>query len=296
MARCRSVLTTIGPVLVTIVILGEGVPSIVSADSGFTAAQERSDRQRDRQGPTGGEQAISEATESNLPGNRMVSGRIKDIRSNQIEIDIGNPQSLFVPLKPAHQKGQTFKAGDPIVVTLNDHNAVVDYHHPGEQSHHQVVRGKLSTPLTVGLDKAVIETEQGKKTFIVSERAKGKLTAIPVGAEALFMADETGQLVDAQLASAEAVHESADNNKARIKGAHRQVRAIFRGAQQPSVGGPEGGEGRLKISEQGHEREVPFRPPLTKLDRLQAGQDVVLLMDDQGYVLEIATPDVSPVR
>jgi len=285
------------PFLMGLVISpGDGVVSAASKDTGFTAAQERSDRQRDRQGPTGGEQAVSEATESNLAGNRLVPGRIKAIRSNQIEIDIGNPQPLFVPLEPAHQKGQTFKEGDPIIVTLNDHNAVVDYHHPGEQSHHQVVRGKLKTPLTVGLDKAVIETEQGTKTFMVAERAKGKLTAIPVGAEALFMADETGKLVDAQLASAAAVKESADNNKARIKGAHQQVRAIYRGAEQPTVSGSAGGEGRLKISEQGHEREVPFRPPLSKLDRLQPGQDVVLLMDDQGYVLEIATPDVSPAR
>jgi len=244
----------------------------------------------------GGERAISEATDNLLPGNRLVLGRIKDIRSNQIEVDIGNPNSLFLPLKSAQMKGQTFKPGDAIVVTMNDHNAVVDYHHPGEASHHQVVRGRLKTPLTVGLDKAVIETSEGTKTFMVAERAKGKLTAMPVGGELLFLADETGRLVDAQLASAQAVEESGENNKARIKGAHQQVRATFQGAREPSVDGPAGGEGRLKIIEQGQEREVPFRPPLGKLDRLQKGQDVVLLMDDQGYVLEIATPNLEPSR
>jgi hypothetical protein len=233
------------------------------------------------------EQVISEPTDNLIPGNRLVAGRIVSIRANQIEIDIGNPQSLYVPLRPAKVKGQTFKVGEPIIVTLNDHNAVVDYHHPGERSDHQVVRGKLSTPLTVGLDKAVIETDQGTKTFTVADRAKGKLTAIPVGADAFFLADETGQLVDAQLASRQAVHESAENNKARIKGAHQQIQAVFKGT---------GRDGMLKIAEQGREREVPYRPPLNKLDRLQPGQDVVLLMDDQGYVLEIATPNVSPVR
>lgn len=242
----------------------------------------------------GDEQIISEATDNLLPGNRLVLGRVKELRSNQIEIDIGNPQPLFVPLKPAKEKGQIFNPGDPIIVTLNDHNAVVDYHHPNEASHHQVLRGRLSTPLTVGLDKAVIETDQGKKTFMVEDRAKGKLSAMPVGAELLFMADETGHLVDAQLASAQAVQESGENNKARIKGAHQQLRATYQGAQQPSADGPVGGEGRLKIIEQGQEREVPYRPPLGKLDRLQAGQDVVLLMDDEGYVLEIATPELSP--
>ncbi len=61
-------------------------------------------------------------------------------------------------------------------------------------------------------------------------RTKGKLTAIPVGAEAWFLADETGR---------------------------------------------------------------PFRPPLPEMDELKPGQDVVL-MDDDGYVLETASPDASP--
>lgn len=253
------------------------------------AMAEMSSGQEQPSGQTVGqtEQVISEATESHLPGNRLVAGRIVSIRGNQMEIDIGTVKSLYVPARPAKEKGQTFEVGQPIIVTLNDHNAVVDYHHPNERSDHQVVRGKLSTPLTVGLDKAVIETQEGTKTFMVTERAKGKLTAIPVGVEAFFLADESGQLVDAQLASAEAVRESGQNNKARIKGAHEQLRATFKGKSA---------EDRLKIAEQGKEREVPFRPPLEKLDRLKPGQDIVLLMDDQGYVLEIATPEVAPVR
>jgi hypothetical protein len=240
----------------------------------------------------GTERVVSEPTDNLLPGNQLVLGRIKDIRSNQMEIDIGNLQPLFVPLKPAQQKGQTFKPGDAIVVTINDHNAVVDYHHPDEASHHQVLRGRLKTPLTVGLDKAVIEMKQGDKSFIVAERARGKLSAMPVGPELLFMADETGQLVDAQLASEQAVQESADLNKAHIKNAHRHMRVVFKGSEAPSAGG----EGRLKIVQEGREQTLPYRPPLDKLDRLQAGQDVVLLMDDHGYVLEIATPEVAPTR
>src|SRR5688500_17005581 len=122
------------------------------------------------------EQVISEPTDTHLPGNRLVTGRITSIRGNQMEIDIGNVKSLYVPLRPAKVKGQTFEVGQPIIVTLNDHNAIVDYHHPNEPSDHQIVRGKLSTPLTVGLDKAVIETKDGTKTFMITDRAKGKLT------------------------------------------------------------------------------------------------------------------------
>lgn len=236
---------------------------------------------------SGGERTISEPTDNLLPGNRLVLGRIKSVRSEQIEIDIGNPQSLYIPLKVSQQKGQSFKPGDPIVVTLNDHNAVVDYHAPDEASHHQVLRGKLSTPLSVGLDKAVVETDQGQKSFTVADRAKAKLQVIPVGVDALFMADETGELVDAQLASLEAVQASSQNSKQKIKGAHQQVRATFHGT----------GEGnQIKISEDGQERQVRTRPPLPKLKDLKEGQEVVLLMDDEGYVMEIATPDMKPSR
>jgi hypothetical protein len=198
------------------------------------AAQEGLDSQWALQGSSGHDTAMSEVMDTHLPGDRRIAGHIKNIRGGQIEVDIGNLQSLSVPLKMAIDKGQTFKPGDEIVITLNDHNAVVDYHHPGEPSHHQVVRGRLITPLTVGLDKAVIKTDEGIKTFLIAERARGKLIAMPVGPELSFMTDETGLLVDAQLASVEAVQESAENNKARIKGAHVQVRAVFQGSPVPS--------------------------------------------------------------
>jgi hypothetical protein len=257
-----------------------GLSMGATRDSGMTPTSQRAQSEK--------EQIVSTPTENNLPGNRMVTGRVKDIRGGQMEIDIGNPESLYVPLQPAKDKRQTFMVGDAIVITLNDHNAIVDYHRSNEPSHHKVIKGRLTTPLTVGLDKAVIETDLGTQSFMVAQRAKGKLTAIPVGAEALFMTDETGLLVDAQLTSTAAVRESAHNNKARIKGAHEQVRAVFQGMS---------GNDRIKIStEQGSEREVPFWPPLEKLDRLQPGQEVVLLMDDQGYVLEVASPDVAPSK
>ena len=262
------------------------VPPAV-ADNGFGAAQERSDRQKEQRGPSVREEATSQATENRLPGDRRVTGRVKDIRGDQIEIAIGNLQTMSVPVKMATDRKETFKPGDEIVITLNDHNAIVDYHHPNEASHHQVIRGKLTTPLTVGLDKAVIETDQGTKTFMVAERAKGKLTAIPVGAEVLFLADETGHLVDAQLASADAVHQSALNNKAHIKGAHTQLQTVYQG---------KAGKDRIIITDGGKPREVPFRAPLAKLDRLHPGQEVVLLMDDAGYVMEVSTPDVVPTR
>ncbi len=266
-----------GAVTLAAIMLATGTATLWASEGGGAASQPQ----------LGDERVVREPTKSLLPGNRLVLGRVARVTDANMEIDIENPQPLFVPTRQAELKGQTFSEGDLIVVTMNDHNAVVDYHPPSESSEHKVLRGRLSTPLTVGLDKAVIETGQGTQSFIVADRSKAKLGAIPVGVESLFLADETGQLVDAQLASREALDKSGQNEKAKLKGAHEQLRAVFQGT---------GEQGRIKITEQGRERELPVRPPLEKVDELKPGQDVVLLMDDEGYVMEIATPDVIPTR
>src|SRR5262245_12900523 len=51
------------------------------------------------------EQVITKPTDNQLPGDRLVTGRIVSIRGNQMEIDIGTVKSLYVPLRPASVKG-----------------------------------------------------------------------------------------------------------------------------------------------------------------------------------------------
>ncbi|HKN86462.1 MAG TPA: hypothetical protein VJV04_06365 [Nitrospiraceae bacterium] len=234
------------------------------------------------------ETTVSHVTKDHIPGERLVDGRITAIRADQIQVNIGNPEPLYLPLKPAVDKGLEFHVGDPIVVAMNDHNAVVDYHHGKGQSKHRVIKGQLIEPLTVGSDKAVVRSGDREQSYRIASRARGKLGAMPIGADAIFLADETGQLVDAQLGSEEAVHQSAINNKAaRVKGAHEQVRAVYLGtASENGI--------KVTLPPDKEERILPIRPPLQKLDRLKDNEAVVLLMDDEGYVVEIATPDVAP--
>lgn len=260
-----------------------------SAPTTVTSQQTSPQRQSEPGHVREHETAVSKATKEQIPGDRLIDGRVLAIRGNQIEVDIGNPQPLFLPLKPALDKGLTFREGDPIVVTMNDHNAVVDYHHKKGESKHQVIKGQLAEPLTVGLDKAVIRSDVGERSYWVASRARGKLEAMPIGADVVFLADETGQIVDAQLASAEAVQQSAMGNKAHVKGAHKQVQAIYKGPAKHD---------QIKVALPPGEQEeiLPIRAPLQKLDRLQENQGVTLLMDDEGYVVEIATPDVLPVQ
>jgi hypothetical protein len=266
-----------------VIVLGIGLPSTAAAvtiDSDFRPAPIPG-----MPAPGTQEQAAHQPSTTLIPGDRIILGRVIAIKSQELEVDIGHLQRLYLPLKPSSEKHEDFKVGDPVLVTMNDHNAVVDYHHPSEPSHHQVFKGRLTTPLTVGSDKAVIATDAGTKTFLVAERAKGKLDAIPVGAEVWFLADETGLLVDAQLGSQQAVEESARNNKARLLGAHAQHRAIFQQVEP---------NGHLRVMEAGQVRDFAVRPPLPMVDQLKAGQEIVLLTDTDGYVLEIATAPSAP--
>ncbi|MEP6887564.1 MAG: hypothetical protein ABI945_04495 [Nitrospirales bacterium] len=235
--------------------------------------------------------AISQITQENIPGERLVEGRVTAIRSELIVIDIGNPEPLYVPLRPALEKGMFFRVGDAIVVTMNDHNAVVDYHHAGGQSHHQIIRGMLVEPLTVGQDKAVVRTRDGEHTYRIASRARAKLGAMPMGTDIVFLADETGQLVDAQLASAEAVHQSALNNKAgRLTGAQTQVPAIFKAAATTTH------EMTVTVLPDHEESVLRFRPPISKLKELHINQHIILLMDEEGYVVDIASPELKPLE
>ncbi|BFU94943.1 MAG: hypothetical protein NTNFB02_16650 [Nitrospira sp.] len=92
------------------------------------------------------EQVITQQTKTQLAGNRLVTGHVKDIRGNQMEVDIGNPKALYIPLKPTTDKGHTFKPGELVVITLNDHNALVDFHHQGETLRPQIYVLEIATP------------------------------------------------------------------------------------------------------------------------------------------------------
>jgi hypothetical protein len=279
----RSV-TRVGRTLVVVLLLaGCSGPALSSAQAGKAESS----------GTLGHETVISEATHQELPGERVILGRVRDMRGGQIIVDIGELQPLYLPLKSTIEKGQSFQGGDHIIVTMNDHNAVVDYHHARDQARHQVIRGQLTTPLTVGWNKAVVRTEAGEQGFWIASRARGKLEVIPVGVEVIFLADETGQLVDAQLASEESVQRSAQNeqgsahSKAPPKGAHTQVPAVYHSATADRI--------HVTLPSDGSKTDLPIRHPLRKLEQLKAGQEVVLLMDDDGYVLEIATPEIPVI-
>lgn len=103
-----------------------------------------------------------------LQGDRRVIGTVEDVKSDQIQVNTGEVQPRFIPLKQAKEKGlPVIKKGDRIEITVNDQNLIVDYHvvdasgHPERGTHHRIVKGRIAQPLVIGHDRAVIRTEQG---------------------------------------------------------------------------------------------------------------------------------------
>jgi len=96
--------------------------------------------------------------------------------------------------------------------------------------------------------------------------------------------DETNQIVDANPGQ-EAVVASKKGQKPPVKGAHRRVEGILVERIGPQ-------EIKIRLSDGGRERIFSARTEMDKLDRLQANDRVVLLVDSEDKVVEIATPEV----
>jgi hypothetical protein len=137
------------------------------------------------------------------PGHRIFTGTIESIQGDVIKVNTGELQPRFLSLKEAKEKGLSpLKQGDRVQLVVNDQNIVVDYHPAGQGIWHRIIRGQLAQPLPVGQEWAVIRTEEGKEeAFYVRPLARAKVSAIPVGAPAVFFTDEGNKVIDATFGS-----------------------------------------------------------------------------------------------
>jgi translation initiation factor IF-1 len=233
---------------------------------------------------------LREDAEALLKTNRTVLGRVQAVTSDQIKIDIGEVQPRFLPLKQAQQKGfAEIKEGDDLVVTVNGENLLVDYHPiDGESSAHTIIRGEVAQNLTVGHDTVVIKSDGKEQSFVIRSQARSKLAAIPIGAPALFLIDETNQIADASFTNVQAVKEAHRQPVAKppIKGAHKQVEGMV---AQPL----DGNHIAVRIPN-GHETRFEIRETVQpKIAALRKGDAVILLVDTENKVIDVAVPPPS---
>lgn len=228
-----------------------------------------------------------------LQGDRRVMGTVEEIKSDQIRVNTGEVQPRYIPLNQAKQKGfPEIKKGDAIEITVNDQNLIVDYHlvsesgQPMEHASHQIVKGQIAQPLVIGHDQAVIRTEDGKElSFVIRSQARSKMASIPVGTDAIFLVDETNKIVDVNFSNKEAVSRAGETpeKKSPLKGAQRRVLGTI---AEPLA------DNQITIrTHDGKEQPYQVRPLMRdKMGHLSKGEAVVLLIDDEDKVVDMAIP------
>lgn len=235
-----------------------------------------------------------EGGSSMLQGQRHVKGTVEQIKGDQLELNTGELSPRFIPLKGAREKGfPEIKVGDVIELTLNDQNLLVDYHvldqsgQPmGGHGKHHILKGQIAQPLVIGHDRALIRTEDGKElSFQIRTQARSKMASVPVGAEAVFMVDETNKIVDVNFASKQAAEEAGamSEQKSPLKGAQQRVLGTVVAPLQ---------ENHITIrTREGKEQPFEVRPSMReRISTLSQGEKVVLLVDGDNQVADVAVP------
>jgi hypothetical protein len=229
--------------------------------------------------------ATSADTPQLLAGDRVLLGTVEEVRSEQARINTGKVEPRFVPMNVRKNKGlPALKPGDQVEITVNDQNLLVDVHVSGEANHHRVVRGQLADTLETGHDKAVIRTTNGQEEqHPVRPVARSKVASIPVGVDAVFLIDSADTIVDVTFGTHEAVHRAAElwEKKSPLKGNLSRITGMILTPLENNT---------ITIrTDAGTERRYTVRPfSQQRLAQLSKGQAVVLFVDDDNQVTDVA--------
>ncbi|CAE6728283.1 MAG: hypothetical protein H8K06_17080 [Nitrospira sp.] len=234
-----------------------------------------------------GSAQLREDADTLLKGNRSVLAKVLAISSDQIKVDVGEVQPRFLPLKQAHQKGfPALAEGDDVVVVLNEQNLLVDYHPvDGELSAHTVIRGEIAQNLPVGQETVVVRSAGEERSYQIRSQVRSKVAAIAIGTTAIFLLDESNQIADVALSTRQNNHDSGNRHggMSPIKGAHQQVDGTV---VSPLTAN------RITLRT-GTQAEQPFEVRETtrhKLESLRKGDAVILLIDTDNKVIDVAIP------
>ena len=230
---------------------------------------------------------LRDDAEKLLKGNRSVLGKVLAITSDHIKVDIGEVQPRFLPLKQAQQKGfPGITEGDDLIVVLNAENLLVDYHPlEGQASAHTIIRGEIAQNLPVGQEQVVIKSAGKELSFTIRSQVRSKVAAIPVGVAAVFLIDETNQIADVGLSGRQTGKqaERLTDSMPPIKGAHKQIDGTVTSplrADRITVRTANGSEKPFEVRELIH----------SKLAALRKGDAVILLLDTENKVIDVAVP------
>lgn len=153
-----------------------------------------------------------------LAGDRTVIGIVETIQSEQIKVAYQDSlQPRYLPLSVAIAKGMEFQPGDPIKMVFNEQHVLVDFHHLGHKDgHHSIIAGVVVEQMESGQKRVEIRAEDGEtKTYPLRPLIRSKMAAVPIGAPAVFLIDETDHIVDVTFGDVSALEQ--------VKGEYRQM-------------------------------------------------------------------------
>ena len=235
-------------------------------------------------GPTPAQAA--KGNEIVLPDDRLVVGMVEEVGDHEVKVNTGELMPRFLPLKEGRQnQGRPLIKGDLLEIWINNQDLVVGYHPLDTLGWHRIIRGTLVQPLAVDQEWAVIKPAKGKEeAFAIRPLAKSKVAALPVGAPALFLIDKAKKIVDVTFGNEQALQQAIQGWRGSPPmGVDREIRGTFVKSglsNQVTI-----------LTSEGAQQTFEARPFLQKkLNDLAKGTRVILLIDGENKVTDIAIP------
>ena len=134
-----------------------------------------------------------------LPDDRLVHGTVQDVKSGQIQVNIGELMPVFLSVDAASEQGMpSLQRGDKLTIIVSGENEFLDFHLADQPGWDRVLKGSLIQPVVGDQRWAVIRTTQGlNEPYEVAEGARQKVLNIPVGVPALFLLNKSSIIIDA---------------------------------------------------------------------------------------------------
>jgi hypothetical protein len=226
-----------------------------------------------------------------LPDDRVIVGTVTDIRSDEVQVrmDADDVEPRYLSAKEAQEKGVwPLKKGDRLHIVVNEQNVAIGYHRVGDSGFHQIIRGRLAQPLVVDPEWAVVQRDGGgeQASYRVRPLIRSKMAGVPVRQPAVFLIDETNQIMDVMVGGEETL-------RAAIKGWHGSPAKNVDRQLRGTIVKPVAGNHVMIRTEDGRERVIEVRSFVQdKLKKLPAGESVILLLDDENKVTDLAVPPV----
>ena len=145
-----------------------------------------------------------------LPDDRLVHGTVQDVKSGQIQVNIGELMPVFLSVDAASEQGMpSLQPGDKLTIIVSGENEFLDFHLADQPGWDRVLKGSLIQPVVGDQRWAVIRTTQGlNEPYEVAEGARQKVLNIPVSVPALFLLNEASIIIDATFGDERALLET----------------------------------------------------------------------------------------